>query len=451
MAELSENTLVVFVSDSHIGGDRGCDGFESPDELEVLFVELADREGPVELILAGDFFDFLQIGKVADGENRASLTIDRPEYRDLFAALKRFREADKRVTYLPGNHDAESFWNKEIQKTLRERGLVDEFAYYYLASVETGGGRRVVYCEHGNQFDPENRVGDYHDPLDTPLGHHVVMDGTRRIAPYGEISPGLDLSEIKMVYPLVAIPAWIASRYFYNLAGKVVSYLLVPLLVAYAFYKVVAYAISRATDGKASLLFGSYDELPQVHQIFLDTVLFLLFILGIFGIFFLVARHAVRKTLRSVSPGGSPHYSPAEASQRRIRAVLAGEARPPMDPSFDPTTADVFVSGHTHLPSLAESERPGGSKALLVNSGCFLRQLQPIAPRLKGPPIFVSKFVLTHVRVFAQGGKLRVELWEQPKPAGQTLTRIERLLSIGRRPTQPPVGAKPRLVASATV
>src|SRR5215204_1954249 len=444
--------MVVFVSDSHIGGDPGCDGFESPKELEALFVELAGREGPVELILAGDFFDFLQIGDVARAKNRASLTIERPEYRELFAALKRFRaEPGKRVIYLPGNHDAESFWNEEIQETLGDRGLVDEFAYNYLASVETGGGRRVVYCEHGNQFDPENSVGDYHDPLDTPLGHHVVMDGTRRIAPYGEISPGLDLSEIKMIYPLVAIPAWIASRYFYNLAGKVVSYLLVPLLVAYAVYKVVAYAISRATDGKASLLFGSYHELPQVHQIFLDTVLFLLFILGIFGIFFLVARHAVHKTLRAVSPGGTPHYSPAEASQKRIRAVLAGEARPPMDPAFDPTTADVFVSGHTHLPSLAEMERPDGSKAVLVNSGCFLRQLQPITPRLKGPPVFVSKFVLTHVRVFAREGKLRVELWEQPKPAGQTLTRIERLVSIGRRPTQPPVGAKPRLVASATV
>jgi UDP-2,3-diacylglucosamine pyrophosphatase LpxH len=451
MLEVSGDTLVVFVSDSHIGGDRGCDGFESPKELEALFVELAGREGPVELILAGDFFDFLQIGKVPKGEDRASLTIDRSEYRELFAALKRFRaEPGKRVIYLPGNHDAESFWNKEIQETLRERGLVDEFAYYYLASVETGGGQRVVYCEHGNQFDPENSVGDYLDPLDTPLGHHVVMDGTRRIAPFGEISSGLDLSEIKMVYPLVAIPAWIASRYFYNLAGKVASYLLVPLIVAYAVYKVIAFLISRATDGKASLLFGSYRELPQVHQAFLDTVLFLLLVLGIFGVFFLVVRHAVHKTLRAVSPGGTPHYSPAEASQKRIRAVLAGEARPPMDPAFDPTTADVFVSGHTHLPSLAEMERTDGSKSVLVNSGCFLRQLQPITPRLKGPPIFVSRFVLTHVRVFAQGEKLRVELWEQPKPAGQTLTRIERLVSIGRRP-QPPAGAKLRLVASATV
>ena len=141
MVDLSGDTLVVFVSDSHIGGDRGCDGFESPEELEALFGELTGRDGPVELILAGDFFDFLQIGEVADGMNRASMTIERPEYRDLFAALKRFREeADKRVIYLPGNHDAESFWNEEIQETLHERGLVDEFAYYYLASVETGGG-----------------------------------------------------------------------------------------------------------------------------------------------------------------------------------------------------------------------------------------------------------------------------------------------------------------------
>src|ERR671915_977273 len=217
MLELSDETLVVFVSDSHIGGDRGCDGFESPDELEALFEELAGREGPVELILAGDFFDFLQIGEVPEGMDRASLTIERPEYVDLFAALKRFREGEgRRVIYLPGNHDAESFWNQEIQKTLQERGMVDEFAYYYLASIEAGGERRVIYCEHGNQLDAANTVEDYHDPLDTPLGHHVVMDFTRRVAPFGRITGGLDLSEIKMVYPLVAIPHWIAGRYFYD-------------------------------------------------------------------------------------------------------------------------------------------------------------------------------------------------------------------------------------------
>jgi UDP-2,3-diacylglucosamine pyrophosphatase LpxH len=451
MLELGSDTLIVFVSDSHIGGDPGCDGFESPKELRDLFDELAERDGPVELILAGDFFDFLQIGKVPAGKDRASLTMDRPEYRDLFAALGRFREAGgKRVVYLPGNHDAELFWNPDIQQTLRERGLVDEFAYRYLASDAAGGERRVIYCEHGNQLDAANTVEDYQDPLDTPLGHHVVMDFTRRVAPFGRITGGLDLSEIKMVYPLVAIPRWIAARYFYDFAGKVVAYLLLPLLVAYLVYRLAAYLLA-AGEGGSGGFFGNYRELPRVHELFLDVGLFGLVILLIFGIFFLVIRHAIRKTVESVSPGGRPRYSPAEASQNSIRNMLTGGTGPPMDPDLDPITVDVFVSGHTHMPSLAEVERPDGGRAVMVNSGCFLRQLQPVSPRLKGPPVFVSRFVLTHVRVFVQGGQLRVELWEQPRPAGQRLSRIERLLSWGRRPPQPPRGAKPRLVASATL
>ncbi len=450
MLELSSDTLVVFVSDSHIGGDPGCDGFESPRELEALFEELTRREGPVELILAGDFFDFLQIGEVPDGMDRASLTIGRLEYKSLFAALKRFRaKSGKRVIYLPGNHDAESFWNPGIQETLQERGLVDEFAYYYLASVEAGGERRVIYCEHGNQLDPANIVEDYHDRLDTPLGHHVVMDFTRRVAPFGEVSRGLDLSEIKMVYPLVAIPSWVASRYFYDFAGKVAGYLLLPLLAAYVVYRSIAYALASA--GGAPGFFGAYQELPRVHELFLDIAIFFLVTLLIFAIFFVVIRRAVRRTLATVSPGGRPRYSPAEASQNKIRAILKGERRPPMNPFLDPTTIDVLVSGHTHLPSLSEVERADGRRAVMVNSGCFLRQLQPVSPHLKGPPVFVSKFVLTHVRVFVQEGALRAELWEQPKPAKQRLTRIERLLSWGRRPQGPPQGAKPLGRASATV
>lgn len=122
-----------------------------------------------------------------------------------------------------------------------------------------------------------------------------------------------------------------------------------------------------------------------------------------------------------------------------------------MAPSLDPTTVDVLVSGHTHLPSLSEVERPDGRRCVAVNSGCWLRQLHPISPRLKGPPVFVSRFVLTHVRVFTEGDVLRVELWEHPKPARQSLTRLERLLSWGRRPPQPASGAKARPLASSSL
>jgi hypothetical protein len=186
--------------------------------------------------------------------------------------------------------------------------------------------------------------------------------------------------------------------------------------------------------------------------LFLDIAIFFLVTLLIFAIFFLVIRRAVRRTLATVSPGARrPRYSPAEASQEKIRAILRGESRPPMSPSLDPTTIDVFVSGHTHLPSLTAMERADGRRAVMVNSGCFLRQLQPVSPHLKGPPVFLSKFVLTHVRVFVREGALRVELWRQPKPARQRLTRIERLLSLGRRPQVPLPDSKPRVQASATV
>jgi UDP-2,3-diacylglucosamine pyrophosphatase LpxH len=447
MQHLPEDTLIVFVSDSHIGGDPGCDGFESSAELQALFAELAGHEGPVELILAGDFFDFLQISKTPPGMDRAAATISRPEYEAMFAALKGFASREgKRVVYMPGNHDAEMWWNPEIGETLRGRGLVHELALSYAASIEVGGERRVVYCEHGNQFDPANTVDDYTDRLDTPLGHHVVTDFTRRVAPFGEISRGLDLSEIKMVYPLTAIPGWVASRYFYDLVGKVTAYVLVPLLVAYAVYRIATYSLGLLSGGQAGLM-GSYRQLPRVHELFLDLGLFGLLVGVIFALFFLAARRWVRRTAATLGqqrPG--PRYSPAEASKEKVRGVLSGDERPPMDASLDPAAIDVFVSGHTHLPSLDEVDKRGGGTAVMVNSGCWLRQLQPVSPRLKGPPIFVSRFVLTHVRVYVRGPSLRVELWDHPKPAEQSLTRIERLLSP-RKPGSS-VGAEPRVKAA---
>ena len=180
-----------------------------------------------------------------------------------------------------------------------------------------------------------------------------------------------------MVYPLVAIPGWVAGRYFYDFIGKATAYLLLPLLLAYALYRVATYL----------LLFPG--GLPRIHEIFLDIGIFGVFIGALFGVLSLVVRHAVRRTVRTMSPDGSrretQHPSPAEASRQKVREILAGEARAPMFPSLDPSTVDVFVSGHTHLPSPEEVGRPVGRRRVAVNSGCYLRQLHPVKPRLKGP------------------------------------------------------------------
>ena len=451
MLELPAQTLIVFFSDSLFGGVQGCDAFVSPEEVEALFEELRAREEPVELILAGDFFDFLTIGEVPQGSNRASLTMSRPEYERLFASLKRFKETEgKRVIYLPGNHDAEGWWNPEIQETLREQGLVDEFPYYYAASMPVGDGQRTIYCEHGNQLDPANIVEDYHDRLDTPLGYHVVTDFIRRVAPFGVISGGLDLSELNKVYPLAAIPRWVASRYFYDFIGKAVAYLLLPLLGADAVHEVIAHLRARSRGEPSRRIDGDHRQLPWVRTLLIDFAALSLATLAIFAVFFLLIRRALHKALATMSPDGEASDLPDDP-QETIKEILGGDTGPPMDPSIDPKAIDVFISGHTHAPSLSEMARQDGRRAVVVNSGCFLRQMQPIKPRLKGPPVFISKFELTHARVYVRDGSLQVELWENPKPAGQRLSRIERLLSWGRRPPQPPPHARARVRSSATL
>jgi UDP-2,3-diacylglucosamine pyrophosphatase LpxH len=441
MRTLQDNTLIVFLSDTHIGGDPGHDIFESPEELTALLEELSANGGFVELVLAGDFFDFLEIGDVPNGENRASVTVTRREYRKLFSALRDFAAGEgHRVIYLPGNHDAEVWWNPAAQKSLREEGLVDEFALSYVGRFESVP-ERIVYCEHGNQFDPANTIRDYEDPYDTPLGDHIVTDLTRGLVAAGRITRSLDLRDVNKVYPLATIPEWVVGRFFYDLLGRVVTYLLLPLVVGYAAYWVVEYLLTVARDGSASGLQRIFAEIATDASLLVIA----------FGLFFLAVRRTAAQAVSSVSARlpGHRHAIPApHVPEQEIRGMLATDRRPPMDRDLPGREIDVFVSGHTHAPSLSEIRRENGDAAIIVNSGCWLRQLHPIQAHFRGPPVFVSKFVQTHVRVFLSDSSIRVELWEHPKPARVHLRAAERIWILGRLPAQPAENAKPQVRAS---
>ena len=65
--------------------------------------------------------------------------------------------------------------------------------------------------------------------------------------------------------------------------------------------------------------------------------------------------------------------------------------------------------------------------------------------------MFVSAFVLTHVRVCRTDAGHRVELWEQPMPARRWLRLAERIVTLGRLPAVPAADAGARVVAGAVV
>jgi predicted phosphodiesterase len=145
--QLPDGTLLVFLSDTHIGGAAGSDIFESPAELTELLDDLGGQDGPVELVLAGDFLDLLRMGDASGGGDRVAATVTRPEYQGLFAALRAFARAPgHRVVYVVGNHDAEIWWNPRIQRSLREAGLVDAFALSHAASFASLPEQLVYYA-----------------------------------------------------------------------------------------------------------------------------------------------------------------------------------------------------------------------------------------------------------------------------------------------------------------
>jgi Calcineurin-like phosphoesterase len=226
--QLPDDALLVFVSDTHIGGAAGSHIFMSAAELTLLLEDLNRHNGPVELVLAGDFLDMLRMEDADSNGDRVAATITRPEYQKLFGTLRAFAEVPgHRVVYVVGNHDVEVWWNPRIQRSLREAGLVDVFGLSYAASFQSLP-KQLVYCEHGNQFDPANTIVDYANPLDTPVGAHVVTELVRPIGSGAAITRSIDLRDVSHVFPLAAIPQWVAGRIFYQFLGQVLRWLLAP-------------------------------------------------------------------------------------------------------------------------------------------------------------------------------------------------------------------------------
>ncbi len=432
--QLTDDTVLVFISDTHIGGTRGSDIFASAGELTAFFTELAEHDGPLELVLAGDFLDLLRIGSTSV-DDLVDAMLTGGDYEELFAALRRVREApDHRVVYMAGNHDAEAWWNPRLQQSLITAGVVDEFALSYVASYASLP-HHLVYCEHGNQFDPTNRILDYADPLDTPIGSHIVTDVIRPIGAGMTVTRTLDLHDLSYVFPLAKLPEWVAGRLYYRLLRMVIHWFLVPLIIAYGIYHTTAAILQPTRTAVEALLLEVAD----------DAVV----LLAACIIFFVVSRTVAQRVIASLAHRfrgrglGDTH----EHGNAAIQRLLESGASPPMADRIAGRDIAVFVSGHTHAPAAQEMGRADGGSTVIVNTGCWLRQLQPVTAWLKAPPVFVPAFVQTHVHVTRTGDGLTVELWERPKRADRRLPSIERLAVLGRMPDQPSAVSEPRLVA----
>src|SRR5262245_61441135 len=307
------------------------------------------------------------MGDPGQGEERVTATIARPDYQELFAALRSFTQAPGRqVVYLAGNHDAEVWWNTPIQRSLQEAGLVDVFALSYSACFQSLP-QQLIYCEHGNQFDPANTLVGYANPLDTPVGAHVMTQLVRPIESAAAVTGGLDLREVRYVFPLAAHPGpakWIGGRIFYRFLDRVLRWflgLLALLVVAYLGYQGLEVALGQASGG-----------LRAVRPVLLEAAYGLAVLVFAMVVVFLISRRIAERAVTTLAKRFT-WLAPGLEWDREagsIRQFLAHERPPPLAGAVLPPGIGVFVSGHTHAPAILTLTPPGGTQAGAVTTAC---------------------------------------------------------------------------------
>jgi UDP-2,3-diacylglucosamine pyrophosphatase LpxH len=193
---MSEKILVI--SDLHVGAGPldDCDG-----ELEGHLVDFLRRHAsagaPVELVINGDFLDFVQ-AEPWEGPGLESVSVEghplcftqrqslekfdaiAAAHAPIFKALGEFLSAGEsnRLVVMPGNHDADLFWPRvraRFRKAVcgRDRGSRGRLRFHLEQGYRPPSAPHV-WIEHGHQHDPNNRFFVETDEIDPHVGCKVT-------------------------------------------------------------------------------------------------------------------------------------------------------------------------------------------------------------------------------------------------------------------------------------
>jgi len=198
------------ISDLHLGGGPVCmmtRPRELADFISGLPRDLGSRDA-LELVIAGDFVDFLAVEPHAawtpepsEAVGKLDRVVRDPRFEPVFAALARHVGANHRLTVLVGNHDVELALPAVQDALLRGLGAGPHAVRF----VDDGRAYRIggALIEHGNRYDGANR-NDW-----TGLRALVSAQSRHEDAPDELlVSVGSDLVEkvinpLKRAYPFV--------------------------------------------------------------------------------------------------------------------------------------------------------------------------------------------------------------------------------------------------------
>jgi UDP-2,3-diacylglucosamine pyrophosphatase LpxH len=381
---------VIAISDLHLPPVRTA---VSGRCAEMLSGRLAAQAGEdLTVVLAGDVVEML-------GNPGTNANTILEAHADLCAALTEVTERGGQVVYTVGNHDGDLAWDLKAATAVRD---LTGARICLAADLVMPGGKRVR-VEHGHQIDPYNCFHDARNPLDTPLGHHIVREVMPKIEWLGRDW----LNGAHEMADPADFPSFLASRLVYRKLTKHLWWLvLLPALL------IVGLRFTQALDLRKNLPAGArwlHDGEILVYGAGLDLAVIALIIA-------IVSRRAWT-SISALALAERGYGQNGAARDRADELIAEGYAG--------------FLSGHTHHPELHAH-----GDGFYANAGSCTSVVEAIDTTRGLPPVYLRTQQISWLEITAPDGELsavlksaRIEL-----PGG---TRLERVLAAARNPHAP--------------
>jgi UDP-2,3-diacylglucosamine pyrophosphatase LpxH len=373
---------VLVVSDLHLPPERTEVSGRS---CATLVERLSGETGELTVVLAGDVVEML-------GYSEATATEILRAHEDLCAALLAITERGGQVVYVIGNHDGDLAWDVKAADAVWE---LTGARLCLEADLLLADGRRVR-VEHGHQLDPYNCFHDARNPLDKPIGHHIVREVIPRVEWLGR---GWVDGAHEMADPS-DFPSFVASRLVYRKLIRHLWWLILVPVVLLIVVRIPAYVDlrSRYPDTSVWIHWGVIVGYGAV----VDLVV-------IAALVAIMARRAwLSISALALDERG---YGQNKAARQRAEDLVADGYH-------------GFVSGHTHHPEL----RATGS-GFYANSGSCTSVVEALGGRLGLPPAYVRTQQICWVELSGSGACLMSARVELPGS-----TRTERFAARGSNP-----------------
>jgi UDP-2,3-diacylglucosamine pyrophosphatase LpxH len=357
---------VVAISDLHLPPERTT---VSGRTCEVIARRLAAETAPLTVVLAGDIVEMLSF----PGRTAADVL---GAHDDLCQALAQVIERGGQVIYTVGNHDGDLAWDLKAATAVREA----TGAQLCLAAdlVLPGGAR--IRVEHGHQIDPYNCFQDARNPLDTPLGHHIVREVIPKIEWLGRDW----LTGAHEMADPADFPAFLASRLVYR---KLARHLWWVVLAPVVLFALVLPELGRVKDRYPDAGRWLHDGEILAYGAAVDIVLLALVIAV------LLRRTWITISALALSQRG---YGQNSAARERADELIA-------------QGYTGYLSGHTHHPEL----RAHGA-GFYGNTGSCTSVVEAIDTVYGMPPVYLRTQQLSWLEVGAT-----------PPGVGQGLVRVQ--------------------------